>query len=189
MIPESSPDKNDWSDSVPHKLHEEGEPRPKNQPSRIAVELERFMDDRHIPTRALADALGVPYAGLTACLRGERRLPNSPEVRRRAAELLGVSGLQIAIWNGQLGIEDFGLPQTKDHSAIELAALRFMRADPRVGYLMPSDDEWSSWPRPARISLMLTYQELTKANLLPAARFPKRPRPAHSDTVDQNKDG
>lgn len=139
-------------------------------PARVAIELERYMLGKGMTVRDLAEFLEIPYPTLTAGLRGDRAFPSDARIRRKIADLLGVSGLQVAVWCEILSIEDFSVPPGK--SDLELRALRGMKEDPAVGYLIPEEEVWKTWPPAARAAIILIYQELTKNILLPPVKVP-----------------
>lgn len=103
-------------------------------------------------------------------MRGARRFPSDVETRKRLVSVLGVPGLQVAIWCELLNLDDFIVTQNFESNA--KAALQAMRADPAVSCLTPSDDVWDQTPTHARIALILMYQTLTQKPLLDLSKVP-----------------
>lgn len=134
----------------------------------IVGALRRFAAQNQIDLLTLAARLSMPYSTLTAALRGTRPFPSDAETRKRIASVLGVPGLQVAIWCGLLSLDDLIVKQ--DFESNSLAALRSMRDDPAVAHFAPSDAIWEQMPRHSKIALILMYQTLTQKRFLEASK-------------------
>ncbi|MBN8745501.1 MAG: hypothetical protein J0I24_14545 [Thiomonas arsenitoxydans] len=144
----------------------------KKQQEIVSV-LRRFAAEKRIDLQTLSARLDIPYSTLTSALRGTRPFPSDLETRKRIASVLGVTGLQVAIWCELLGLDDFIVTQNFESNA--LAALQAMRADPVVAHIAPSDDAWEQMPQHAKIALILMYQALTNKRLLEVSKVPAQP--------------
>lgn len=136
----------------------------------IVKAIDEFMARNAITVKELSVRLDIPYSTLTSALRGARPFPSDAETRKRLASVLGVPGLQIAIWCELLSLDDFIVTQNFETNA--KAALQAMRADPAVSYFTPSDDVWEKTPAHAKVALILMYQTLTQKRLLDLSKVP-----------------
>lgn len=137
----------------------------------IVVALGEFAGKHGMTIHDLADRLDVPYSTATAFMRGDRPVPVDVELRERMAELLGVSGLQIAIWCGLLSNNDFVVRSDEGDRVLDLALER-VRADASVGVSAVSDAIWAETPRETKVMVAHLYQQLSGQRLLPTAKLP-----------------
>ncbi|MDD5471488.1 MAG: hypothetical protein PHP05_06195 [Sideroxydans sp.] len=138
----------------------------------IVKAIDEFMARNAITVKDLSTRLDIPYSTLTSALRGARPFPSDAETRKRIASVLGVPGLQVAIWCELLSLDDFIVTQNFESNS--LAALQSMRADPAVAYFIPSDAIWAQMPTHGKIALILMYQTLTQKRLLEVSKVPEQ---------------
>ncbi len=137
----------------------------------IVATLEEYAGRNSITLLELSKRIGVPYSTVTAAMRGERLLPDSAELRERLAELLDVTGLQIAIWCGLLSANDF-VVRSDDGDKLLDGILDRVRADPSVGVSAATDAAWAETPREVKIMLTHIYQQFIGQRILPTAKVP-----------------
>lgn len=137
----------------------------------IIVALSEYAGRHGLTTFDLAKRLDVSYSTATAVMRGDRSVPTDPDSRARMAEMLGVSGLQIAIWCGLLSSNDFVVRSDEGDRVLDLALER-VRADASVGVTAVSDATWKQTPRETKVMVAHLYQQLTGKRLLPTAKLP-----------------
>ncbi len=140
----------------------------------IVAVLEEYVGRNSITLFELAKRIGVPYSTVTAAMRGERPMPVDAEVRDRLADLLDVSGLQVAIWCGLLSGADF-VVRNDDGDQLLDGVLDRVRSDPRLGVSAASDAAWSSTPREVKIMVAHIFQNLVEKRLLPTAKVSAQP--------------
>lgn len=156
-------------------LAEEDSGHVSQEPARLTVSpivkaLEKYMLDNGISLKELSDEqhLDMPYSTLSSAMRGARSFPSDREIRSRMARMMGVPGLQVAIWCELLNLEDFIVKETFEQDAAK--ALAAMREDPSVAHFIPSDEEWERTPQAGKIALVLMYQTLVGRRFLQAAQ-------------------
>ena len=139
----------------------------------IIKALEQHMVDNGLSIRDLSDErhLDMPYSTLSSALRGARPFPSDAETRGKVARLMGVPGLQVAIWCELLTLEDFVVKDNFERDAAK--ALEAMREDSTVAHFVPSDAVWAQTPEHAKIALILMYQTLTGRRFIEAAQIPE----------------
>lgn len=144
----------------------------------IVKALEKYMVDNGLSMHDLADEhhLKMAYSTLSSALRGARPFPSDVETRAKVARMMGVPGLQVAIWCELLTLEDFVVNDDFEMDAAK--ALTAMRNDPAVSYFLPSEDVWQKTPAHAKIALILMYQTLTGKRFLAAAKVASEKQPA-----------
>ena len=140
----------------------------------IVAVLEEYAGRKSITLLELSKRLGIPYSTVTAAMRGERPMPVDAEVRERLAELLDVSGLQIAVWCGLLSGADFVVRGDTGEQLLD-GVLDRVRADPSVGVSAASDAAWADTPREVKVMLAHIYQRLIGQRILPTAKVPAQP--------------
>lgn len=140
----------------------------------IVAVLEEYAGRNSITLFELSKRLEVPYSSVTAAMRGERPMPVDAEVRERLAELLNVSGLQIAIWCGLLSGVDF-VVRNDDGDKLLDGVLDRVRADPTVGVSAASEAAWESTPREVKVMVAHIYQNFVGQRLLPTAKLQAQP--------------
>ena len=138
--------------------------------SPIVKALEKYMLDHALTMKELSDPhhLDMAYSTLSSAMRGARAFPSDRDTRNRVARLLGMPGLQVAIWCELLSHEDFIVKDDFQRDAA--MALEAMRADPAVAHFVPSDEDWKQMPRSGQIALVLMYQTLVGRRFLRAAK-------------------
>lgn len=156
-------------------LDEESSAPTSQGPERLTVSpivkaLEKYMLDNGLSLKELSDDqhLDMPYSTLSSAMRGARAFPSDREVRSRIARMMGVPGLQVAIWCELLNLEDFIVKETFEQDAAKAVAA--MREDPSVAHFIPSDEEWARMPQAGKIALVLMYQTLVGRRFLQAAQ-------------------
>jgi transcriptional regulator with XRE-family HTH domain len=140
----------------------------------IVAVLEEYVGRNNITLLELSRRLGVAHSTMTAIMRGDRQMPVDSELRDRLAELLDVSGLQIAVWCGLLSGADF-VVRNDDGDKLLDSVLDRVRADPSVGVSAPSDRAWAETPREVKVMLAHIYQQFVGQRLLPTAKLQAQP--------------
>jgi uncharacterized protein (DUF2384 family) len=142
--------------------------------SPIVKALEKYMTENGLSMKELSDEryLGMPYSTLSSAMRGARPFPSDRDTRSRIAQMMGVPGLQVAIWCELLNIEDFIVKESFEQDAEK--ALQAMREDPTVAHFIPPDSEWKKIPESGKVALVLMYQTLVGRRFLQAAHVADR---------------
>lgn len=137
----------------------------------VVAVLEEYVGCNNITLLELSRRLGVAHSTMTAIMRGDRQMPVDSELRDRLAELLDVSGLQVAIWCDLLSGADF-VVRSDDGDKLLDGVLDRVRSDPRVGVSAVSDAAWAETPRETKIMVAHIFQNLVGQRLLPTAKLP-----------------
>lgn len=136
------------------------------QAGKILIEAIRLeMAARQISAAKAAEECGLGYKYFSALMTGGRLFAHlKHEHFSPIAKFLRTSVIQIMVWAGLIGLEDFhnndSLPYLLQVSYIK------MRNDPHWGMLLPSNDIWEAAPIEMKIPLILMYEKLVGDVLL-----------------------
>lgn len=90
------------------------------------------------------------------------------KIQRALAQYLGISVIQLQIFEGELDISDFTV---HDYDIIEYG-YRSLAEDPELGIYAPNEHDWKNTPIAAKISILRFYERLKDEQFLDVLRVP-----------------